>query len=1096
MSSQSRLGSRIGSALLLKIVVALAVALISVPLVNQAASAEDSPGTRRGVSAGEGGDKGPQPAPGDPSDADSSAPQREDGSASPPTSGPASPTSPTDPPSSPTDSPSSPSDSPSSPSDSPSSRTDSPSSPKDSPTSPSSPPTPHNPNCADLFPGTLELKIDPPAEGPFSGDGIVGTLDLYNTPSGEAFDFLISNGAVVLGVIVKGGPPANVYDYRPDGVSSGTGLHAQVNPSNGEYYGISHITFCYEKPEPTASLTLINIVLNGPADPAAWTLTATPTDGGIPGPSGTTGVTGDVAADSPYDLSTADGDSRYVQVGDWTCDQGVVPSGVTVEIPADTHVTCTVMQATSELILKKQVINDDGGKAEPSAFTLSAEGGGESYTTPGSEAGTSFWVAPNVEYALSETPVAGYELESITCAATLSASVPDAMRRAVHLPATTGGDTVTPMPGKSVTCTFVNNDTTEPGEWVVVKSSDPVSGSSVMPGDVITYTVTASHVAGGPLADLQVFDDMSDVLDNATLVPGSITPSTGTAELSGTTLTWDIPLLAGDETVTYQVTVNDDAWDEHLRNVVTAPGANPCPPSTPVAPLMSMGVPDDCRTTEHFTPHYTLTKVSDPVTGSEVMPGDDVVYTLHVENDSDATFIGAVVTDDLSDVLDNAILDEASLPAEATLSGTTLTWNIGDLTPGQAADLSYTVTVNDDAWNQHLENVATPGPGGDCVPDESGCTTNHDTPLFSTLTVIKHHFETLEPVGGASFQLWNDVNGNGEPDGGDTPIDGVQVTGDDGTAHWDELGVGEYVVEETDPPTGYLMPSDPTQAFTITEELLGGNITLDFFDPAEGQLAIVAKQQYERNAAGAWELSDGVADFGQEVRYLVQISVTGPKVFHDLTASDYIPGWNPDDTTSTAKAEFVSADCIGFEEVCEVSVGDDGLVTWNLGGEVTTPVGVSKSGSIEMIVKFPPLPDPIPFGADGTYSHVLWNVGFLEWDEAVEDRVDPTPIERPDGRAGRAAPAAFSAAMALADPPALTFEHHRLVSNEVVIRSIIRQPDEPEPPVGPNPPEEPLPDTGSAPYLIQLGLLGGLALAAGTWLVVRNRRRQEATITR
>ena len=45
----------------------------------------------------------------------------------------------------------------------------------------------------------------------------------------------------------------------------------------------------------------------------------------------------------------------------------------------------------------------------------------------------------------------------------------------------------------------------------------------------------------------------------------------------------------------------------------------------------------------------------------------------------------------------------------ATLSGTTLTWAIPTLMPGASEPLSYTVTVNDDATNQTLHNVATPG---------------------------------------------------------------------------------------------------------------------------------------------------------------------------------------------------------------------------------------------------------------------------------------------------------------------------------------------------------------------------------------------------
>jgi hypothetical protein len=64
------------------------------------------------------------------------------------------------------------------------------------------------------------------------------------------FDFTASGGSVI-GTAVKGGPNTNFYDYQPNGVSSGTGLHAPVS-SNGKFSGLSHISFCYVlKAKPT-----------------------------------------------------------------------------------------------------------------------------------------------------------------------------------------------------------------------------------------------------------------------------------------------------------------------------------------------------------------------------------------------------------------------------------------------------------------------------------------------------------------------------------------------------------------------------------------------------------------------------------------------------------------------------------------------------------------------------------------------------------------------------------------------------------------------------------------------------------------------------
>ena len=211
----------------------------------------------------------------------------------------------------------------------------------------------------------------------------------------------------------------------------------------------------------------------------------------------------------------------------------------------------------------------------------------------------------------------------------------------VHCGGTVTGSTVVVPSGGDVTCTINNND--QLGTWDLAKSSDPASGATVNPGDTITYTLTATKTGGVDPTGITIRDDLANVLNNATLVSGP-TASTGTASIVGTTMTWTIPTLAGEATVTYTVRVNDEAYGVTLTNVATGDGSTSCPVGS-----------TDCSTT-HLTPHYVLKKSSNPATGSTVQPGDTITYTLTVTNDSDAVLTGAVVTDDLSDVLDNATL--------------------------------------------------------------------------------------------------------------------------------------------------------------------------------------------------------------------------------------------------------------------------------------------------------------------------------------------------------------------------------------------------------------------------------------------------------
>jgi hypothetical protein len=122
-----------------------------------------------------------------------------------------------------------------------------------------------NPTCAQLTPGTTELRADPPANGPLTDGFLVVTLTLYDTPDGPVVDFTANTG--LDSVFIKGGESGNLYAYNPEALSD-TGLHAQVNPANGKYYGISHISFCYDPDPPTPT----------PTDTPTNTPTFTPTD--------------------------------------------------------------------------------------------------------------------------------------------------------------------------------------------------------------------------------------------------------------------------------------------------------------------------------------------------------------------------------------------------------------------------------------------------------------------------------------------------------------------------------------------------------------------------------------------------------------------------------------------------------------------------------------------------------------------------------------------------------------------------------------------------------------------------------------------------
>ncbi|MGW8763499.1 SpaA isopeptide-forming pilin-related protein [Streptomyces sp. NPDC055815] len=117
----------------------------------------------------------------------------------------------------------------------------------------------NQPSCAKSMgsiPGMFEFKYEPVTDGTkqivvpagITGSGTV-TIDVSNTVLGPVFAFQLNGDFAAIGVIAKGGPVANFYDYRPGGRTSDGNLHSPVNPNNpnGQYYGLSHVNFCLIK---------------------------------------------------------------------------------------------------------------------------------------------------------------------------------------------------------------------------------------------------------------------------------------------------------------------------------------------------------------------------------------------------------------------------------------------------------------------------------------------------------------------------------------------------------------------------------------------------------------------------------------------------------------------------------------------------------------------------------------------------------------------------------------------------------------------------------------------------------------------------------
>jgi large repetitive protein len=272
-----------------------------------------------------------------------------------------------------------------------------------------------------------------------------------------------------------------------------------------------------------------------------------------------------------------------------------------------------------------------------------------------------------------------------------------------------------------------SDQTTAPGSNCPAASTDPrcamtvdvlipgltitktASSSTTTPGSTVQYTVTVDNTGQTPYTGATVTDDLTRVLPDAAY-NGDAAATTGTASYTSPDLTWTGDLAPGDTaTITYSITINNpDNGDKHLVNTVvsTAQGST-CPPGG-TDPACTAAVDD-------LIPELTITKTAD---AASAVPGSAVTYTVTVADSGQTSYSGAVVTDDLTGVLDAAAYDGDAVATAGAVSfaSPVLTWT-GDLAPGDTATITYSVTIDDpETGGTTLTNTATSTEAGSSCP--------------------------------------------------------------------------------------------------------------------------------------------------------------------------------------------------------------------------------------------------------------------------------------------------------------------------------------------------------------------------------------------
>ncbi|MGQ3892897.1 beta strand repeat-containing protein, partial [Legionella sp. CNM-4043-24] len=283
---------------------------------------------------------------------------------------------------------------------------------------------------------------------------------------------------------------------------------------------------------------------------------------------------------------------------------------------------------------------------------------------------------------------------SFTYPATVNQATTGSVSNAV---VATGGSATAP------TCTAcTTTHPIAPAIIAVSKSANPATGTIVVPGDTIDYSLEAVITTAANASDLVLTDTLSAGQTLGTLPAG--------CTASGQVITCTIPAgtVPGTYSFTYPATVNQTAAGSVNNAVVPTGGSSTAPTCT------------TCTTTHPIAPAIiAVSKSSIPASGIMVATGDTIDYSLQAVITTAANESDLVLTDTLS-----AGQTLGTLPAGCTATGQVITCTIPAGTVPGTYSFTYATTVNQTAAGS-VSNAVVPTGGSSTAPTCTTCTTTH-----------------------------------------------------------------------------------------------------------------------------------------------------------------------------------------------------------------------------------------------------------------------------------------------------------------------------------------------------------------------------------
>ncbi len=243
-----------------------------------------------------------------------------------------------------------------------------------------------------------------------------------------------------------------------------------------------------------------------------------------------------------------------------------------------------------------------------------------------------------------------------------------------------------------------------PPKLVLTKSVVPASGTQVVPGNTLAYTLLLQNTTPSQATSIVVTDN---VPANSTLVTNSCAINGTPFACSGSSVTFNVGTLAGygTATLTFQVTANTPAaaGDFTITNAAsfTCSGVGGCTSGT------SNSVSNPLRA----TPAVTISKAQSvsPAADSNgrITPGSTITYQMTVNNPLGAVPATGVVARDVVPTGTTYVSCATSL-GSCSQTGGTVTYTIGAMAPNTTVTLTLVVTVDNPAEDGGtISNIAS-----------------------------------------------------------------------------------------------------------------------------------------------------------------------------------------------------------------------------------------------------------------------------------------------------------------------------------------------------------------------------------------------------